>query len=406
MSQIDFTQLIRQLQDQQAAVREEELARHAQLMDFASGLSDQVGAMGTYGQANQQIQQVGQAASQRINQGAQQQLGQAEQDLISRGLGNTTVRESVKRGVEDDRQRAQGENDERIAGLRSGLLERQAGLEFQAGVNEIDTALSRQTQHPDPSLFANLISQAASQSPERQEIFIGPGSSSYGSQFRAQSSGGGGTSSGGSGVQTFTNNGGGGGLGSLPSGGPRMYTRSSSSSSPPGGGQGSRYATTGSGTAGPSIATYGSNQPGNVRDAAVGGRVFGPNIPAGTTYQGHTGGGMPIFNNAGGAITNDPSQSGLSQYMRPGGGFITGPGGTQYLDREGGMQQNEPLQEGGAAAPPPADAPEDDQGFQVYYKPGIMGWSDFKSRSFPNAAAAEAAGYGYTREQFQASRGY
>ncbi len=308
---IDFTAMIRELQTTQADIRNQELARHAELMDFASNLSQQVGPMGTYGQANAQIQQVGQAAAHRINQGAVQQQGQGTQNLIDRGLFNTTIQQSVDRGIEDDRQRAHLENDESIARQRSGLLERQAGMQFQAGVNEIDTALSRQTQYPDPSLFANLISQAASQDPNRrQQISIGPGSSSYGAQAIQRGGGGGG------------------------GGGRTPASPASPSPAPPGNDRRIKRADTGDGTAGPSIASYGAPA-GNVADPALGGRVLGPNVPADTTYQGQTGAGSPIYQSASGAITNAPGGPALSSYMQPGTGFITGDKGTHTANAGG-----------------------------------------------------------------------
>lgn len=58
----------------------------------------------------------------RINQGAQAQIGAANQGLAQRGLYNTTVGANVDRGIWSDANRAHGEVDEGLAGLRSSLI--------------------------------------------------------------------------------------------------------------------------------------------------------------------------------------------------------------------------------------------------------------------------------------------
>jgi len=64
-----------------------------------------------------------------INERSNAQLGTTEQDLISRGLGNTTVRSSMLRGVERDRTRELGGLRERNARLQSDYDERLSGDE-------------------------------------------------------------------------------------------------------------------------------------------------------------------------------------------------------------------------------------------------------------------------------------
>jgi len=171
---VDFTAIIRQMQQQEAQRNEDALARYAQANTLAQQLTQQVGAMGTYGAAEAQMNMVGNAAHQRISEGATQQFAQADQDLMNRGLGNTTIRSSVQRGIGMDEQRAMNELDEGLAAQRSGLLERRAGQEFQSGVNEIDTLLSRVDEPIDyvlwPACFSRLRPRPKASSRSRSAL--------------------------------------------------------------------------------------------------------------------------------------------------------------------------------------------------------------------------------------------
>lgn len=64
---------------------------------------------------------LGRYESERIDRQYDRQQGSAEQNLISRGLGNTTVRPNVQRGIELDRARAQGELGERLTMQRAQM---------------------------------------------------------------------------------------------------------------------------------------------------------------------------------------------------------------------------------------------------------------------------------------------
>ena len=341
----DFRDIINHLQSQEAQRREDALARYAQANDLAANLTQQIGSLGTYGAAEAQLAQVGDAAHSRIRDTAQQQFAAADQDLTTRGLGNTTIRESARRGVNLDAQRAANELDEGLAAQRAGLLERRAGAEFQAGVNEIDTMLSRVDEPVDYGFFANLLQQASATPTGRQQITIGPGSSTFGSQFRGTSSpsGGGGTRTG---VTTYNNQGqvpsfqgAAGSTTNSGSGGVRTITRRSQPTYKPGSNSNERGPVGGGG----GITSYGNAGSGLVSDPSIGGRVFGPGIQSGVTYQGQTGSGQPIFASGSGAITNDPTRASQSEYMRPGSGTISDTAGLPGGDFE--------IQQGGQAAP-------------------------------------------------------
>lgn len=65
------------------------------------------------------ISRIGGAQRMNIEEDYARARGAAEDDLAARGLGNTTVRSSVLRGVEFDRARAGNELAERVAGLNA-----------------------------------------------------------------------------------------------------------------------------------------------------------------------------------------------------------------------------------------------------------------------------------------------
>lgn len=127
-----------------AKAQADQLAQYQQLMQGVTGytkninaLSDQVGA------GNQQL---------IARQGANTK-GQAEQDLISRGLGNTTIRSSVLAGVDKNTALAQAQNASSVAQQKIGT---QMGLSQMYG----DALLSKNVQGPGNE-YLSLISQLA-----------------------------------------------------------------------------------------------------------------------------------------------------------------------------------------------------------------------------------------------------
>lgn len=103
-----------------------------------------------------QYEGMGAAGMARIGQAEQQQQARGTQDLISRGLGNTTITSAVSRGVASDAEMARQQLQENVAQQRAGVMER------------------RTDQGPDLSMYANLISQAA-QGQQQQKAKTGPG---------------------------------------------------------------------------------------------------------------------------------------------------------------------------------------------------------------------------------------
>lgn len=147
--------LIDDLMGSQAESREAGETRYQELMDLMSRLTGQVG--GTYDAALGEMEGMGTAGRTRIGEGRTRALAESEQDLMSRGLGNTTIRSSVRRGVKSDYERQLQELNERVSGQRSGLLQQRAGAEMDLGRLGIDTRLSRQDVGPDVSQYLSLI---------------------------------------------------------------------------------------------------------------------------------------------------------------------------------------------------------------------------------------------------------
>lgn len=82
---------------------------------------------------------IGATAKSRVQESSTKAAGVADQDLISRGLGNTTIRSSVQRGIQTDENRAMQDIDNAVAQQKAGVLER---------VSE---------PGPDMGLYANLL---------------------------------------------------------------------------------------------------------------------------------------------------------------------------------------------------------------------------------------------------------
>lgn len=112
--------------------------------------------------AQQNIQNIGSAATEEVDRSARRNLASGRQGLISAGLGNTTITGSLNRGVEDDRQRQLRAIDEQRQIALSGLAERRAGAEFQTAGAITDFIAAREDTGPNTALYSQLAERAAS----------------------------------------------------------------------------------------------------------------------------------------------------------------------------------------------------------------------------------------------------
>lgn len=143
-----------QLQDEQEA-RQSAEERYKDILNRFAGTKEQV--LGSFGAALGEADTFGQTARQAVQEATARQRAQAEQDLVSRGLANTTVQQSVQRGITADAMRARTGIEEDVARQRSGLLTQRAETEQQLGRLGIDTALSRRDEQPDSATYLNLL---------------------------------------------------------------------------------------------------------------------------------------------------------------------------------------------------------------------------------------------------------
>ena len=88
----------------------------------------------------------GREASSDIERAAQRQKSQSTSDLVSRGLYNTTVTDSARRGIEEDRSREQRGLDEQLRGQEFSLLQQLTGdaLQNQRQTSAVRNELSNE----------------------------------------------------------------------------------------------------------------------------------------------------------------------------------------------------------------------------------------------------------------------
>jgi len=173
--QFDYQAILdtyRQLHDQANAANEQ---RYQDILTRDAANQERVGA--TYGQAFDLLENLGESQAERIEIRGTRDFAQAEQDLISRGLGNTTIRESVRRGVGEDVARGQRELTEQVGRQKAGVLQARAGAEERMGAGRTGIMERRTDQGPDLGSLYGLLSQAGAgagaQEAAGQTIFTG-----------------------------------------------------------------------------------------------------------------------------------------------------------------------------------------------------------------------------------------
>lgn len=155
-------------------------ARAAVGSGYDSLLQDVLGGIGSMGQSRQRD----------INTNYTARSGQAAQQLIDRGLGNSTVQQSVQRGIGYDQARASNDLAEQIATTQAGFRSSigQAGLNYRGQAiqqNDADAQAQLQwmnsvnAQYPDAGMYSQLAQQfgaANQQEQDRNRILAGAGS--------------------------------------------------------------------------------------------------------------------------------------------------------------------------------------------------------------------------------------
>ncbi len=130
----------------------------------------QAGYSNLYNQVQEKIAGQGATRAADIRADAAQKLGSGTQGLINRGLGNTTVLDSVGRGIGFDEQRNLTANSESTAKLQADSMSQLglAGLSYQDYANRQNTGLiqdqlgwmnSVNAAYPNAGMYAQLAQQ-------------------------------------------------------------------------------------------------------------------------------------------------------------------------------------------------------------------------------------------------------
>lgn len=124
-----------------------------------------------YNNVLSRVTSIGQARADAINRASDQSLARGSQQLIDRGLGNTTVQSSLNRGIESDRNARQLELSDWLAQTQggymsnlglAGLANRSRGLDAQVAERnrQLDWMNSVTAKYPDAGIYATLASNA------------------------------------------------------------------------------------------------------------------------------------------------------------------------------------------------------------------------------------------------------
>jgi hypothetical protein len=202
----NINQIIERLQAEQNKANKANETRYAELLASIAGLGQQVG--GSYEQALQRVAGVGQTAYNRIGSQETRAQGMNQQDLISRGLANTTVVNTTRRGISSDAESARQGVDELVADRQAGVYERMAGSQLDIGRLLAQIMEGRNDLGPDLGLYSSLISQAQASKPMTLKVGAGSVNASQHSMKSPSGGGGGGTAPG----STVTNTTGQGGI--------------------------------------------------------------------------------------------------------------------------------------------------------------------------------------------------
>lgn len=127
------------------------------------------------------VANVGQARRQEMSDEFAAREASGVQDLISRGLGSTTVLDSLKRGSEYDEQKAANQLADSMAQLRAGYRsniglagmsaqERMANAIAQGGYNQVNFMGSAEAPYPDSGAYGSLAQMIGQQRAAEQQM--------------------------------------------------------------------------------------------------------------------------------------------------------------------------------------------------------------------------------------------
>lgn len=173
---VDVSSLIASLKKTNDSANADSLAQYNNLLNSVAATKKSIiGKGGQFSQAANLLTKQGETAKADTQDAINNNLGQITQDMMNRGLGNTTIRQSVLAGAKMKGQRELNNIDEQTAAARAALLERQANMTAQLGNLEADSILSRQNDSSSMQQYMDLIArlsaaQAGGQSRGPQKI--------------------------------------------------------------------------------------------------------------------------------------------------------------------------------------------------------------------------------------------
>lgn len=176
---LDINALLGKLSGLSGKANSDSLAQYKNLMTGVNNVGGRLfGANGIYDRAQAQQTNMGQAQNAQITAENTKNLASSDQDLTSRGLGNTTIRESNQRGINNDTAQQRANVAEQVATAKSGLLTQRAGALQNFANYRTDSELSKQNVPPDlqtyMSLIQNLSANGGGNANAGRQLWSGP----------------------------------------------------------------------------------------------------------------------------------------------------------------------------------------------------------------------------------------
>jgi len=141
----------------QDAANQANQGRYRDIMRQLNRTSRQTGR--TYRRAGQLTRRLGRSGRRDINRQAGEASASMLQSMIDRGLGSTTITDSLQRQIDRDANEARQSLNEQVQGQRAGILMSQAGSQERMGGLIAQMMENRTDQGPDSALIAQLMSQ-------------------------------------------------------------------------------------------------------------------------------------------------------------------------------------------------------------------------------------------------------
>ncbi len=158
----DWKGVLEQYRTLTAAVKDEPAnvaneKRFQDILGVIGGTTETIGAR--FAEMKQLGASLGGSERERIGQAGQRAQATASQDLINRGLTNTTISQGVSRGIQEDVGRANRELTEQMSRQQMDIIGQQAQAEERQG-NFLASMMEAKTERgPDAGLMASLMQQ-------------------------------------------------------------------------------------------------------------------------------------------------------------------------------------------------------------------------------------------------------